>query len=353
MKYSSIAINLISLLNIGLIKCDDTIYKIYQEILEGKVYAATHGDVKRIVKVAKDTREGELTSMARSKFIVEVFYNDRCSNLKFEFKGDSFPDRRITYINEIMSTSICLVIPYYAGGDMHSFAEAPTNNTLILNKLAGMWIEQMLMGVSLLHENNVLHNDIKELNIFVTKDKDIVIGDLGGGEVSVNGAGNGGKEFTYTPTHVSPERAHNILEQDSLVYQQLKKKDELSYETSTKSDIFSVGVIALNLCTGYVLDELFGAPMPLLDQNGLPVHDLENAWRLQYQRAFKVESLPSNKFKCAISNKTGETIDPKELIQAMMNEKFDERLSAKDVLTKYFNVTKEDDVRVSQGDTST
>ena len=41
------------------------------------------------------------------------------------------------------------------------------------------WAEQILLGLSELHQLNIIHCDIAPGNIFVNKDDKIVIGDLG------------------------------------------------------------------------------------------------------------------------------------------------------------------------------
>eukprot|EP00919_Chromeraceae_sp_WS-2016_P032103 GHVR01075574.1.p1 GENE.GHVR01075574.1~~GHVR01075574.1.p1 ORF type:complete len:218 (+),score=43.04 GHVR01075574.1:102-755(+) len=203
MKYSTILISLLSLLNIGLIKCEDK-YIITKMIVPHKVYFATYGDEKRVVKILKDKMEGELMKPngKQSKFVAKVLYNDKCSNLdiKIEIAGMIW--------NDAIDGMICLIIPFYEGGDLLVYAK---ENPDVVTQFTGIWIEQILMGLSTLHENNVLHNDIKELNIFVTKDKDVVIGDLDGGEVGVDGKGKG---TTFTPAYVSPERAKVIMKRE-------------------------------------------------------------------------------------------------------------------------------------------
>eukprot|EP00919_Chromeraceae_sp_WS-2016_P032093 GHVR01075564.1.p1 GENE.GHVR01075564.1~~GHVR01075564.1.p1 ORF type:complete len:406 (+),score=73.33 GHVR01075564.1:87-1304(+) len=336
MKYSTIVMFLFSLLNIILIKCKDKY--ILDQLLCVDVYGASYGDERRVIKLVQYKREGELMQPngVKSKFVAEVLYNDRCTNLDIEI--DSSLKLHLTHLD----IYICLIIPFYEGGDLYSYAE---KNPHVFAQFTGRWIEQILMGLSTLHENNVLHNDIKEHNIFVTKDKDVVIGDLGGGEVGVDGKGKG---TLFTSEYVSPERAKVIMKRE-FTFSEGLPKPHIGYETTPKVDIFSTGVIAYRLCTrqGIVPDEL-------LDINGFAIPKGEPIYQiyiLRYYTNFKTKNLDMpNELKCTFTNNKGETFNPKELIHAMLEDDPDKRPSAKDLLEKYFHVTKEKDVRlVSDG----
>ena len=53
-----------------------------------------------------------------------------------------------------------------------------TNKRLRETELWGMLYE-MLLGLEYLHDNNIIHRDLKPLNIFLSSEQKIKIGDMG------------------------------------------------------------------------------------------------------------------------------------------------------------------------------
>ena len=62
----------------------------------------------------------------------------------------------------------------------------------------------MCVGLEYLHKNKVLHRDIKTLNMFLSKDEDIRIGDLGVAKV-LEDTTNFAHTMVGTPYYLSPE----------------------------------------------------------------------------------------------------------------------------------------------------
>lgn len=85
-------------------------------------------------------------------------------------------------------------------------------------------MRKILLGLEFLHSQKIVHNDIKESNILVTDDWDVVIFDFGGADKFPSGSLMG------TSTHFPPERSMY-----SIAY--------------TFSDIYSLGVVFYQMLT--------------------------------------------------------------------------------------------------------
>ena len=88
---------------------------------------------------------------------------------------------------------------------------------------------EMVLGLNYLHSNKILHRDIKTINMFLTKDDKIKIGDLGVAK-TLNQTYNMAYTVVGTPYYLSPELC-----------------EEKPY--NHKSDIWSLGCVLYELCT--------------------------------------------------------------------------------------------------------
>ncbi len=125
------------------------------------------------------------------------------------------------------SQTLNIVMEYADDGDIESKI---SNNKL--NKLSfqesTIWniLIQILQGLKFLHDNNIIHRDLKSANIFLMKNGLIKIGDLNVSKLSKIGSAN---THTGTPYYSSPE-----------IW------TEQSY--NNKTDIWSVGCIIYEMC---------------------------------------------------------------------------------------------------------
>jgi len=87
---------------------------------------------------------------------------------------------------------------------------------------------QICLGLSHIHTKKILHRDIKSMNMFMTKDDKIKIGDLGVAKVLMQT--QFAKTFVGTPYYLSPEIC-----------------EEKPY--NEKSDIWALGCILYEMCT--------------------------------------------------------------------------------------------------------
>ena len=128
-----------------------------------------------------------------------------------------------------------IVMDFCERGDLHKLlkkrkdvTEKRKHNYLSENTVWNYFI-QICIGLHHMHSNNILHRDLKTLNIFLTKDNKIKIGDLGVAKILENFE-NFVTSKVGTPYYLSPEVC-----------------EDRPY--NNKSDIWSLGCVLYEICS--------------------------------------------------------------------------------------------------------
>ena len=150
--------------------------------------------------------EATILSKLNSKYVVQYF--------------ESFEEKN--FLNIIME--------YCDGGDLGQLLDKKIKKNEKQFEEDFIWkiFIQICLGLGYIHNQKILHRDLKTLNIFLTKDFNVKIGDLGVAKILTNQ--NFAKTFIGTPYYLSPELCED------------KPYNE-------KSDVWALGVILYELCT--------------------------------------------------------------------------------------------------------
>ena len=154
-----------------------------------------------------------------------------------------------------INQNIYILMEYCDNGDLCTFLNKikltrKDENYFLDEKLVWKLFIQMSIGLYYIHSKKIIHRDIKTLNIFLTKDLDAKIGDLGVAKILENT--NHANTFIGTPYYVSPEMCKN------------KPYNE-------KSDIWALGCILYELLT-------FNHPFTANNQAALFIKILNNSY---------------------------------------------------------------------------
>lgn len=129
----------------------------------------------------------------------------------------------------VESNNLDIIMEYCDGGDLSHYLNIhmKTGKFLSEEKIWKFFI-QICLGIAYIHNKKILHRDLKTLNIFLTKDEKVRIGDLG--VAKVLSQTNFAKTFVGTPYYLSPEIC-----------------EEKPY--NEKSDIWALGCILYEMAT--------------------------------------------------------------------------------------------------------
>ena len=183
--------------------------------------------------------EAQVLSKIKSKYVVQYY--------------DSFEE----------DGKLNIIMEYCDSGDLNDFIEKhkQTKHLLSENIVWKIFIK-ITLGLADIHKLKILHRDLKSLNIFLKKDEDIRVGDLG--VAKILNQTYFAKTFIGTPYYLSPEICED------------KKYND-------KSDVWALGCILYELCT---YEKPFSASNPaalilkIINGNYTPLNEIKNG--MQY-----------------------------------------------------------------------
>ena len=184
----------------------------------GKVILAENKDTKKKVAIKYITFE-HMDEYSRNKIVQEgqiLFKFIHNNIIKFE---------EFSYNN----SRAILIMEYAEGGDLNKrINEQKEKKKPFKEEVIITWFLELCNVVKYCHEQHTIHRDLKPLNIFLTKDDHIKLGDFGISKI-LNSTRDIAKTPIGTPYYMSPEALNG---------------EEYSYS----SDIWSLGIILNELC---------------------------------------------------------------------------------------------------------
>ena len=201
---------------------------------DNNVYVIKQISLLGLTKTQKDEvkLESEILRKIKSKYVVKYY--------------DSFEEENNLYI----------VMEYCESGDLNDYIEKQKKTKHLLHEnVIWTFFIKITLGLADIHRLKILHRDLKSLNIFLKRENDVRVGDLGVAKVLNHTFF--AKTFIGTPYYLSPEICEDKPYND-------------------KSDVWALGCILYELCTyhhPFVARSQGGLILKILNENPKPIND--------------------------------------------------------------------------------
>ena len=200
---------------------------------DNKIYVLKQISLLGLTSNQKDEvkLEAKVLSKIKSKYVVKYY--------------DSFEEE----------SKLNIIMEYCDNGDLNDFIERhKLTKHLLPEHLVWKIFIKITLGLADIHKLKILHRDLKSLNIFLKKDEDIRVGDLG--VAKILNQTFFAKTFIGTPYYLSPEICEDKPYND-------------------KSDVWALGCILYELCTyqhPFTAKSQGGLILKILNDHPKPIH---------------------------------------------------------------------------------
>ena len=149
----------------------------------------------------------------------------------------------------IDGTCINIIMEYCQHGDLCTCIKKQNRRPFATNFIWKVFIH-ICLGIHYLHSRNVIHRDLKSLNIFLTKDNSAKIGDLGNARKIDDSAANDEPGLERIGEEVERDEDIESEKPPQKVGTPFYLAPELWQDRpcSKESDIWALGVILYELC---------------------------------------------------------------------------------------------------------
>ncbi|KCV73294.1 STE/STE11/CDC15 protein kinase [Fonticula alba] len=199
----------------------------------GRVYRGVNSESGQFVAI-KQLRSGKMDESILSSFEAEIKLLERLNN-----------ENVVRYLGAIRTRRhLNLVIEYCDGGSLQDllkkFGRLP-------ERLVAVYILQTLNGLSYLHQEGVIHRDIKGANILLTKGGLVKLADFG---ISMNTAGDGNGTISAAAGRRSADDEDDFNAGVGSPYWMAPEVIQLEDTITARADIWSLGSTVIELLTG-------------------------------------------------------------------------------------------------------
>ncbi|KAI7848191.1 Pkinase-domain-containing protein [Circinella umbellata] len=184
----------------------------------GSVYKGINNKTKKLVAIKVlnlDTEEDDVDDIQNEIALLSQLTHARSQNIT-------------PYYGSILNDTKLWIIMYYAaGGSIRNVMKAGN----IEERYISVIVREVLLALSYLHKNHIIHRDIKAANILLTAEGNVQLCDFGvAGQTTVNSLKR--NTFVGTPYWMAPE----VIREGS------------SYDY--KADIWSLGITVFEMAVG-------------------------------------------------------------------------------------------------------